>query len=1166
MAFRLDELDKPKQSVRLDSIPEGSVRLDSLEQPATTAGFGRGFTERPEEKLPVIGQAIKGARWVQRIGAAQRLQGDYDYSVPISPGRQVAGAQGWIPALYANKEKDISDLQDYFIQAEQQYSTAGKAGQIISEMPAFAIDFMLAGGAGKIGTAGGKLAITKLLGRLATTTAGRATIATGGFAIGTALRSTAMPVRAVNAVLRRQAPTNMDVTDGRVTIVGPVETPMMSLYKGLADHYIEIASEQAGEFLVPGFGKLVRRTPFLGKAMSRIRTRWLKLNPAKHAKDFIKKVGTTTGFHGVLGEVGEEYLGDITRAIMDVDDFGAGPEASRLERIGAAVKADTDNLPAMLIAFGIPGGAVSAINVKINRDIQRSKNVKAEYKRLVADAYVDQFGQIPTEDFLEYQATAESTLGYEDDFFSDYYEEHADKYNFEQPDIFKFFTPKWLLNRMLGLELLLEDVNAGQTSLQLEQAHLNGWVSSLTKKLRKLKTLARLPDELPAIAVEEAPEKLVSAAIRLKSGEMLLGETHVQILKDLAAKGRTISNEEFDILEGSGFYTNKDSYVTAREGWDIAEQAEQINPEIEDVFREAKNLTAENVEFAEPGVDVTATKARILSKKISSLKPVAIMRDLLDTYEDAPAWLTEDEARIFNQVREVTRYLRKRANLVRAKMGLPLIQDVKGYITHWMDKTANLMMAKDLPIHSGYLYRLMRGLPKEVRNPTALRRKIVRDMNNHFSKNLGKLLRTMVSFDLKDIHLKQPYEAAWDELQELRRNRMIPDSTYQEAENYLLYDIRKHAAPMDKAFNKTVSKPIDLLNKLLPIKKVIDDPARQVFSTVRRLGFMGGLALRLKPAGRNLGQRLLLTDLYRTQDLARAQAVAFRLAKMPEVLHPITGESISIIELIREQDWYKMTLHKFEDQVTTITGAEKVGLHLYSRTHVGNLFISNVEVSALTGYFDWKQMREQSVDEGSKHFRNAVVQAKVLGVPVQQLLTQDSDMMWNIRETVRRTQWEYFNMSMPVIYRSQFNRAMGMFQSWWMNYFFNHSRAMINQTLTGRNDLGRLLTPGGRLRAVKGLGTITAIGKASKALLGIEMLKYLVAPIPGYLPPLPELIIGIMQYFGAPDEKARARAWKRIAYGLKFWIPFSAFGRDFNKLLSGEYDLGDFLFYRTEKE
>jgi hypothetical protein len=566
-------------------------------------------------------------------------------------------------------------------------------------------------------------------------------------------------------------------------------------------------------------------------------------------------------------------------------------------------------------------------------------------------------------------------------------------------------------------------------------------------------------------------------------------------------------------------------------------------------------------------LDATKLKAHVLQTKISSDKPVEIMRDLLDTYEDAPAFLTKSEAKIFNEIRELTRYLRQRANMVREKMGLEPIGDVKGYITHWMDATANRIVSKkDLPIHSGFLYELMKGLPKEIKNATAEKRKVKKDMEGYFSKNLGKLLKIMTAYDLKDIYMMEPYQAAYDELQRLRQTRLIPDSTYKEIQNYMLYDIRKHQALMDKAFNRTMKKPIDLLNKLLPTKKIIDDPARSVFGSMRRLGLISGLGFRLRPANRNLGQRLLLTDLYRTTDYAKAQAVAFRMAEMPMVKHPITGTEVPLIDLIREQDWYQTALHKFEDTTTAVTRLERSALHLYSKTHIGNLFLSNVEVSALTGYFDWLNMRNQSKDIRTKHFKNAMKHSKKIGVPVSELLTQESDMMWHIREAVRRTQWEYFSISMPTVYRSQFNRAMGMFQSWWMNYFFNHSREMINQTTTGRNSLGRLLTPGGRLRAAKGLGTIVAIGKAAKGLFKIEMLKYLFAPLPGYLPPVPELIVGIIQFFAADTDKERKRAWKRVKYGLKFWIPFSAFGRDLNKLLSGEYSVGDFIFYRPKED
>ena len=741
----------------------------------------------------------------------------------------------------------------------------------------------------------------------------------------------------------------------------------------------------------------------------------------------------------------------------------------------------------------------------------------------------------------------------------------------------------------------------------LERKNINGWINKIIPKLKEEKGLVRLPDILHAAAERELTERLLETTpylhgspvaglkeIKPSQGDYGLGIyfTDERATAEWYSRGRkeagkyimgereelpsigniypviptlsnplTIIEENFEALENEA---RRQGFGDDYSG--VAKLARQQGYDgiINEINREHVQFIDKSIPVIQP--DITKTKAHILQTKIDSTKPVEIMRDLLDTYEDAPAFLTKSEARIFNQIRELTRYLRTRANMVREKMGVEPIGDVREYITHWMDSAANMVVNKDLPIHSGYLYWLMKGLPKEVKNPTAEKRRVKKDMKGYFSKDLGKLLRIMTAYDLKDIYLREPYQAAWDELQQLRQARLIPQSTYQEVENYLLYDIRKHQAPMDKAFNRTIRKPIDLLNKLLPTKKVIDDPARSVFGSMRRLGIVSGLGFRVRPGGRNLGQRLLLTDLYRTVDYAKAQAVAFRLADMPVVEHPVTGEDVPLIDLVREQDWYKSALHKFEDTVATISGVERSALYLYSKTHIGNLFLSNVEVSALTGYFDWLNMRNRSKDIKTKHFKNAIKQAKKLRIPVSELLTQDSDMMWNIREAVRRTQWEYFSISMPVFYRSQFNRAMGMFQSWWMNYFFNHSREMINQTTTGRNSLGRLLTPGGRLRAAKGLGTIIAIGKAAKGLFGIEMLKYLFAPLPGYLPPIPELIVGIIQLFAADDDKDRKRAWKRIKYGLKFWIPFSAFGRDLNKLLSGEYSVADFIFYRPKEK
>ena len=69
---------------------------------------------------------------------------------------------------------------------------------------------------------------------------------------------------------------------------------------------------------------------------------------------------------------------------------------------------------------------------------------------------------------------------------------------------------------------------------------------------------------------------------------------------------------------------------------------------------------------------------------------------------------------------------------------------------------------------------------------------------------------------------------------------------------------------------------------------------------------------------------------------------------------------------------------------------------------------------------------------------------------LQDLLTQESDMIPDMREGVQMTQWEYMFTSMPTIYRSQMTRALGVFQSWSMNYWFVHQRELLSRMLTGR--------------------------------------------------------------------------------------------------------------------
>jgi len=329
-------------------------------------GFVGGFIEDPLTKIPFSPYgAVKTASLVQ---AANRLQsGEYErFATEEQRTERLGGMFGGYRRLHAPTPQSLRAedtglitryLDDLAKKERRGYTLMGRVGQITSAMPAFMVEFLSTGGLQKLGTTTAKAYGKKLLGRYAATTAGKAALATGGFAVGTAVRAAGMPHRASEAILRRQLPQDVKITDAGVEITGPVEKPMTAIWKGLTDHYIEIASEQAGEVIAPMASRLFTELPFIGKLTGALRNQWLRLNPNKTAIDFAKKISTKAGYHGVIGEIGEEYLGNALRAITNVEHFGAGEDADMLERLAAGVRQDTENLPAMAIAFSIPGAA-----------------------------------------------------------------------------------------------------------------------------------------------------------------------------------------------------------------------------------------------------------------------------------------------------------------------------------------------------------------------------------------------------------------------------------------------------------------------------------------------------------------------------------------------------------------------------------------------------------------------------------------------------------------------------------------------------------------------------------------------------------------------------------------------------------------------------------------
>ena len=71
-------------------------------------------------------------------------------------------------------------------------------------------------------------------------------------------------------------------------------------------------------------------------------------------------------------------------------------------------------------------------------------------------------------------------------------------------------------------------------------------------------------------------ETLMCAAIRLKTGEIIVGASHAKALERQQRRGRIIENDEFDVPAGYGFMTNTGRFISPYAAWGIAVAAGQL--------------------------------------------------------------------------------------------------------------------------------------------------------------------------------------------------------------------------------------------------------------------------------------------------------------------------------------------------------------------------------------------------------------------------------------------------------------------------------------------------------------------------------------------------------------------------------------------------------------
>lgn len=563
-------------------------------------------------------------------------------------------------------------------------------------------------------------------------------------------------------------------------------------------------------------------------------------------------------------------------------------------------------------------------------------------------------------------------------------------------------------------------------------------------------------------------------------------------------------------------------------------ESHKINKWIDDVVKRINK---------EAKVSVTEKAAAAILNKPT--KPIAKMRDLLDQYEEAPQFLSAEEQEIFTELRGFTKEMLARTNVVRERLGMDPIGNIKTYIPHYLDELASQIVEQRYPFPEDVKFWLGKKLPKTPRNPSALKRRVSDELGRVFSKDLGKLLKAMSKYDLRDIYLTEPYSVIRAQLNAL--GDKIPAALRKDIDDYLRHDIFNWPTELDKLLNSTLEMPTRLVNKVLhPLNRVITNPIRSISSMTRRLVISATLPFRPRLAIRNVTQRLLLTNIYPLEDVIKAQ-----LVPLPE----------EVMEKIEASTFYRLSTI-FED-VATGTAAERLGMWAYGKAHK-----DNVRVAMKTGWNYGNKLFHASMDPTSKFYKYAAKRAQRDGVPIEQYLWTEEDRLLEAIEAASVTQWLYFTTDMPQLFRGQTTRLMMTLQSWWQNYFFKHVPEFLRRAFDSTTSRGKLIPPEDRWRYLQGLAVILGTTEGVRRATGLDYKRFLfmLGPAPATMSPPGQLVLGLWKYLTATTERGKADGLRQIKYSWRAFVPGSMAWRDLMKFINEEATLKEYLFYTEQEE
>ncbi len=333
-----------------DFAVENRLTLGGVSALKREWGTARGLGK----KVPFFGGLVGLDENLNLIEAANRIQNPNMYNFM----RDAETFQERLPFEEAARDPDefIADLKRRdqellaahikYISAEKTFVNKLVTG--VSALPTWAVEFYVTGGLAFLGDDAATKAGEKLLGAYAKSTVGKIAIRAAGLTAGGITRSAGLGHQVLDKMSRRQ----VDVILG----LREEEGWAMSALIAWGDTVIEAISESAGEDITKVGGALLGKLPFGSKMTDALSKAWIAATGGTKG-EFARKLVSKGGYSNILGEISEERLGTILRAVTNVDDFGLGKDASMIDRLKEGLLQDIENIGVELgVLSVVPAG------------------------------------------------------------------------------------------------------------------------------------------------------------------------------------------------------------------------------------------------------------------------------------------------------------------------------------------------------------------------------------------------------------------------------------------------------------------------------------------------------------------------------------------------------------------------------------------------------------------------------------------------------------------------------------------------------------------------------------------------------------------------------------------------------------------------------------------